>query len=147
MQQARAASAPSSAQASSIDAYLRDKGSPLAGQGEHFVRAGERYGIDPRFLVAISGQESSFGENNYRRNNAWGWGGMNFDSYREGIDTVARGLKRYYVDEGLTSVAEIQKKYCPVGADNDPTGLNVHWRDGVTKFLREQGGDPADVTA
>ena len=28
-------------------------------------------------------------------------------------------------------------RYCPVGADNDPTGLNKHWIKNVTKFRKK----------
>ena len=28
-------------------------------------------------------------------------------------------------------------KYCPVGADNDPTGLNKHWVKNVTSFRKK----------
>ena len=27
------------------------------------------------------------------------------------------------------------RRYCPVGAENDPQGLNVHWIRNVTKFV------------
>ena len=28
-------------------------------------------------------------------------------------------------------------RYCPIGADNDPNGLNKHWIGNVTKFTKE----------
>ena len=31
-------------------------------------------------------------------------------------------------------VVFLGKRYCPVGADNDPTGLNKHWIKNVRKF-------------
>ena len=45
-----------------IDAFLLAHGSPLAGEGQAFYTAGRRNGVDPAFLVAISGAESSFGQ-------------------------------------------------------------------------------------
>src|SRR5215831_3769215 len=44
--------------AQAINTYLRNQGSPLAGQGQAFVGAGRRHGVDPALLVAISGAES-----------------------------------------------------------------------------------------
>ena len=48
--------------AQTLDAFLRKRGSPLAGQGATFVSAGKRYGVDPYLMVAIAGAESSFGK-------------------------------------------------------------------------------------
>jgi hypothetical protein len=135
--------------AAGIDAYLASKGSPMTGQGAAFMDSAIRWRIDPRLLVAISGAESSFGQVTCGPNNAWGWACPNdpadFATWAAGIDTVTEGLRRYYLDEGRTSVSLIQQKYCPVGAANDPTGLNSHWSQNVTKFLLEQGGNPAMV--
>ncbi|MCW2926805.1 MAG: conjugal transfer protein [Thermoleophilia bacterium] len=132
-----------------LDAYLASKGSPMTGQGAALMASGQRWQVDPRLLVAIAGAESSFGAVTCGPNNAWGWACPNdpadFGSWADGIDTVTRGLRGYYLDEGRTSVALIQQKYCPVGAANDPTGLNSHWRANVTKFLLELGGNPAMV--
>ena len=56
-----------------IDDYLRDKGSPLAGQGEAFVNSGRTHNVDPRLLVAIAGAETTFGLNTCAEYNAWNW--------------------------------------------------------------------------
>jgi hypothetical protein len=119
--------------AKQIDAYLRKQGSPLAGQGQRFVNAGKRHGFDPLLLVAISGAESSFGKN-AKNFNPFGWGPhIPFKSWGQAIDTVARGLKKGYFDEGL-------KEWAPIGAGNDPTDLNSNWTDNVTRFYGQLGG-------
>jgi hypothetical protein len=132
-----------------LDTYLASKGSPMAGQGIAFVQSGMRWQVDPRLLVAISGAESNFGATTCGPNNAWGWACPNdpadFATWAAGIDTVTRGLREYYLDEGRTSVALIQQKYCPVGAANDPGGLNSNWLGNVTRNLLELGGSPANV--
>lgn len=146
---ARAATPATAPSAASIDAYLGSKGSPMAGQGAAFVASGGRWQLDPRLLVAIAGAESSFGQITCAPFNAWGWGCPNgpyrFTSWADGIDTVAKGLRTYYLAEGRTTVAAINQKYAPIGAANDPTGLNNHWTINVSRFLVEQGGDPNDV--
>jgi hypothetical protein len=147
------ASASSSAAASptagQIDAYLASKSSPMTGQGAAFVASGGRWQLDPRLLVAIAGAESSFGQITCAPFNGWGWGCPNgpyeFESWADGIDTVAEGLRTNYLSEGRTTVALINLKYAPIGAANDPTGLNNHWTVNVSRFLIEQGGDPNDV--
>lgn len=132
-----------------VDAYLLSKGSPMAGQGAAFVASGGRWQLDPRLLVAIAGAESNFGQITCAPFNAWGWGCPNgpyeFGSWADGIDTVAEGLRTNYLSEGRTTVALIHQKYAPIGAANDPTGLNDNWTRNVSRFLIEQGGDPNDV--
>jgi hypothetical protein len=131
-----------------IQAYLEKQGSPLAKHADDIVRSGKKHDVDPRLIVAIAGQESSFGKNNFEPYNAWGWmSGEDFSSWEQSIDRVARGLDELYVGQGLTSLSKIQQKWAPVGAGNDPTNLNSHWTTGVTKFYRELGGNPNDVTA
>lgn len=146
---ATAAAATSMPTAGQIDAYLGGKGSPMTGQGSAFVASGGRWQIDPRLLVAIAGAESSFGGITCAPFNAWGWGCPNgpyrFESWADGIDTVAKGLRTNYLSEGRTSVALIHQKYAPVAAANDPTGLNNYWTVNVSRFLVELGGDPGDV--
>ena len=45
---------------------------------------------------------------------------------------VAAGSKGDYI-------AFLGARYCPVGADNDPKGLNKHWIGNVTKFSKRFG--------
>lgn len=61
---------------------------------------------------------------------------MTFSTLQEGIDKMASNLKRNYIDKGLTTIEQIQKKYAPNGAENDPTNLNSHWTAGVTKYYK-----------
>lgn len=57
-----------------------------------------------------------------------------YSNYEEGLNDFLRVLKTYYFDLGLNSIEEIGAKYCPVGATNDPNGLNKYWVGGVTEF-------------
>lgn len=61
---------------------------------------------------------------------------MEFATLAEGIDKMASNLKRNYIDKGLTTIPQIQKKYAPLGANNDPTNLNSNWVNGVTKYYK-----------
>ncbi len=69
-----------------------------------------------------------------------GGGLMSFSSLEEGIDKMASNLKRNYIDKGLTTIEQIQKKYAPVGAANDPNGLNKNWINGVNKYYKMFSG-------
>ena len=128
-----------------LDEFLAAQGSPMAGSGSLFVAAGRRHGLDPRYLVALSGAESSFGKFLFRPFNPFGWGYFTFSSWGEAIETVARGLERGYLAEGRTSVFSIAEKYAPVGADNDPNHTNGEEPQNVAKFLGLLGGNPDDV--
>jgi hypothetical protein len=57
-----------------------------------------------------------------------------YSTYEEGLDHFVSVLKNYYFDEGLTTIEQIGAKYCPVGAENDPKGLNVNWVPSVTSI-------------
>lgn len=137
--------------ATSIDAYLFSKQSSMAGSGAYVVMSARTWNLDPRLIIAIAGAESNFGEQVCGSYNAWGWSCPNspvqFSSWQEGIETIASGLRRYYIDSGRTSVSAIQQKWAPSGAANDPTGLNNHWVGNVTKFLIEMGGSPTTLIA
>lgn len=133
--------------AARLDAWMaqRTPGSPLIGMGAEFVAAGQRHGIDPRFLVAVAAQESGLGTAGSGKNihNAFGWGpAIPFASWQENIETVAAGLAKGYLGEGRETIAAVQAKWAPVGAANDPGGLNSNWTTGVSKFYAEMGGSP-----
>ncbi|MFB7817429.1 glucosaminidase domain-containing protein [Paenibacillus chitinolyticus] len=112
----------------------------MAGTGSAFYEAGRKYGIDPAFLAAVAMHETGNGASNAvkSKNNVGGMMGknglMSFGSVQEGIDAMARNLKKNYFDQGLNTVESIQKKYAPIGAANDPTSLNKNWVNGVTKY-------------
>ena len=63
-----------------------------------------------------------------------------YNSLDEGIEAFLINLKNNYFDIGLDTFDKIQKKYCPIGAKNDPTGLNKNWLNGVNKMYEEFGG-------
>lgn len=113
-----------------------------------FQRAGEKHGVDPRFLAAISMQETGGGTSSAIRNrhNAMGIMGRSgvrrFSSVEASIEHMARGLARpdgYYA--GKSTIREIARTYAPVGAANDPRGLNRHWPGNVSRFYEQLGGD------
>jgi hypothetical protein len=153
---ARTAAAPAPATASTpagsvtgaqLDAWIARKNpdSPMIGMGDVFVREGEANGIDPRALAAIARAESSLGSDPgaRARHNAFGWGPhQTFASWEENIATVARGLRRGYLDDGLTTLAQIQGRYAPLGVSNDPTNLNSNWLRNTTALYAELGGNP-----
>jgi hypothetical protein len=133
------------ADAQSLDVQLAAAGSPLAGDGAAFVREGMAHDIDPRLLVAIAAQETmlqTYGPARAIRN-PFGLGpGIAFDDEADAIAMAARTLGRYAAD-GLRTIPAIGGRWAPVGASNDPGGLNGAWPRGVASFFSTLGGDPS----
>lgn len=118
-----------------LKSFFRQHNSPLYDHAEFIVKTADKNGLDFKLLPAIAMQESNLcrviPDNSY---NCWGWGiyggkVTRFTSYEEAIDTVARGLKKYYIDNGLVSAEEIMRKYNP----NSPNGA---WAHGVNTFIK-----------
>jgi hypothetical protein len=109
--------------------------------GSFFVEAGKKYLINPAFLAAVSMHETGNGTSNAARfkNNVAGMMGKNglksYASVEESIFDMARNLRNNYLDEGKLTLSQIGAKYAPVGAANDPTGLNNHWVKGVQHYF------------
>lgn len=84
--------------------YLERYNSPLAPYANVFVEKADKYNIDWRLVVAISGVESGFGQalpaNSY---NGWGYGIYDghvryFTSWDDAIDTVSKAIRQDYMD-------------------------------------------------
>ncbi len=116
--------------------FLESYHSPLAKYSDYILSVSAEYDLDWRILTAIAGAESTFGrnipDNCY---NAWGWGihsrgTLCFGSWKEGIRTVARGLKEKFLDDGLNTIDEIMARYAPVSLANGGS-----WAQAVTYFM------------
>jgi len=115
--------------------YLEYYQSPLLPYADLIFDISQQLGLDYRLLVAIAQQESNLckkiPDNSY---NCWGWGihsrgTLRFSSYPEAIETVAKGIKKDYIDQGLTTPEEIMKRYTPLS--------NGSWAAGVRQFMEE----------
>ncbi len=113
--------------------FFRKYDSPLFPYAEKIVEVSDKYNFDYRLLPAIAMQESNLckkiPEDSY---NCWGWGiygekVTRFKSYNEAIETVAKGIKKHYINHGLISVRSIMNKYNP--------SSNGSWARGVIHFL------------
>jgi hypothetical protein len=133
----------SDALAGRIDTYLNSthtSAHPLAGHGSVFVSQGLQYSTNPRFIVAISGNETSFGVHICGTDNAfnWFWNGScsnsPFDSWDSGIHTVSHFMQKSYILHGYTTIPTIAKKYCTTGCSS--------WIPLVERFYADLGGDP-----
>lgn len=117
-----------------LKAFFRKYNSPLYDYAEKIVEVSDKYQFDYRLLPAIAMQESNLcrfiPEDSY---NCWGWGiygttVTRFNSYDEAIETIAKGIKKHYIDQGLVTASAIMKKYTPPSQGS--------WAHGVNTFLK-----------
>lgn len=114
--------------------FFRKYNSPLYDYAEFIVEVSDKYRFDYRLLPAIAMQESNLCKYIPKdSHNCWGWGiyGDNvikFNSYKEAIETVARGIRKNYLDKGLITASKIMEKYTPSSKGS--------WAHGVNTFLR-----------
>ena len=112
--------------------FLSQYDSPLVGEAYSFVKYADEYDLDFRLVAAISGVESTFGKRIPGGYNGWGWGvygtqALYFDSWKDGIYTVSKGLKEDYVSRGLTDPYSMNKRYA----------TSPRWGRNVTFFMNE----------
>lgn len=116
-----------------LKSFFRKHDSPLYEHADFIVRVSDKNGLDYRLIPAIAMQESTACKAiPYGSHNCWGWGiygtlVTRFNSYPEAIETVAAGLKKNYIDQGLTTPEEIMAKYTP--------SSNGSWAKGVGNVL------------
>ncbi len=117
-----------------------------------FAAAGEKFGVDPRFLAAVSMHETANGNSSAFRNknNAMGIMGSSrttksFPDVQSSIMSQASSLKNNPAYAGRNTVEQIGERYAPVGAHNDAKGLNNHWVGGVNKNLAALGGQVGEA--
>lgn len=112
------------------------------------MEAGQRYNVDPRFVVAIAAAESSFGVNGAcatQRHNAWGYGQpcWNFQTWEEAINQVTMDIGRSYLPRGQNTIPSFV--ISPAGTCTShcwcASGC-TDWIFNVRRVYAEQGGNP-----
>jgi hypothetical protein len=113
-----------------VSNFLRKYDSPLLPFANQIIEISDKYHLDYRLLVAIAMQESGLCKKiPPLSHNCWGYGiygdlVTRFSSYPEGMETVARGLKKNYIDQGLNTPEEIMAKYTPPSQGSWAVGVN-----------------------
>lgn len=120
----------------------------FTGKSDAFIKSAKKAKIDPVLLAAIAFHETGRGSSNMvqERNNPGGLYDSSkgdffkYKSLEDGILAMALNLSDNYIEKGLFTIDAIGSKYAPIGAENDPTGLNVHWVPNVSNMIAEFGG-------
>jgi len=139
--------APGSGPVGEIDAWVAREVplSPLTGIGAAMVAGAAGSGLDPRLLAAIALQETRLGTagGGPAVHNPFGLGpGLAFPNWAAAIALAVHTLESMHA-AGARTIAEIAVHWAPVGAANDPTGLNANWVGGVSSAYAALGGNPA----
>ncbi len=122
------------ARSANLKIFFRKHNSSLYDYADKIVEVSDKYQFDYRLLPAIAMQESNLcrviPDDSH---NCWGWGiygttVTKFDSYDEAIETVAKGIRKHYIDKGLVTASAIMKKYTPPSQGS--------WAYGVNTFLK-----------
>jgi cell wall-associated NlpC family hydrolase len=120
------------------------------GYEDTFISVAESFGIDPVLFVSIALHETGNGTSNavVNKNNPGGL--MNpatgskelfeYSSLTDGIKAMGQTLHNRIIKDGLTTIDRLGAVYAPVGAANDPNGLNQHWVGNVSKYTNSLGG-------
>lgn len=126
----------------------------LLGLEKLFIKWSIIYQINPALAAAIAMHETGNGSSMKARvkRNLFGImtnGGRmlkEFPTFEAGIKEGIKNLSLNYLNKGINTISAIQAKYAPIGAENDPNGLNKNWINGVTSYYKKlTGQEPSDL--
>lgn len=124
----------------------------LSGEEQYTIQAAQKAGVNPALFAAIMGTESGWGTSyavrvqNNPSGQMTGSHVIHYSSLEEGIDATGATLHNLVVKGGLNTLQELQRAYAPVGASNDPNGMNSGWLKSVTTIIK-YFLPPADAAA
>ncbi len=110
------------------------------------ITEAKKNGLSPVIFAAVMIHESAWGTSQgiIEKNNPAGLmsenGLLSYSTLDEGIEATGRTLKNLIVDQQLTTIEQLGSVYSPVGADNDPTGLNNYWVSAIKQLMVQLGG-------
>ncbi|WP_316164539.1 MULTISPECIES: phage tail tape measure protein [unclassified Bradyrhizobium] len=114
-------------------------GTAMADKYDQVVSAAKANGISPALLAGIMAHETGQGKN-LNWNNPGGLmtssGKMRFGSLDTGIEKTASVVAKNW-SRARGDLGRMGHIYAPIGAANDPNGLNKHWVGGVGKFMSQ----------
>jgi hypothetical protein len=126
-----------------IELYLRKNKSPMLDSYQDLILTAQKHGIDPIFMVSIAQCESNLGKKMPHKDaadptschNPFGWGihskgTLCFDTWQQGYEAVASGLRSKYFNKGYENPEDIMKKYTPPALEKQGS-----WAKCVNHFI------------
>ena len=132
--------------------YLKMHKSPMTETSNDLVRAARKYEIDPIMMLSIAQCESNLGkkmphktEDKLECKNPFGWGihsagTLCFNSWQEGYEKVAKGLREKYFNDGLTNPEEIMHRYTPPALEKEGS-----WAKCVNYFMQKIADNQEEI--
>lgn len=132
-----------------INVINKNLGGKLANKGEYIYRASVANEVPAFLVVAIMKHETGSGIDKssclWSHNNVGGFFDGNHLKYyktvEQSINEMCINVKRYYIDQGLTTIEKFGARYCPVGINDN--GTNKYWVPAINrnyiKLLNELG--------
>ncbi len=96
--------------------FFKKYNSPLELNAETFIKVADQYNIDYKILPAIACVESTCAKFYIKENyNPFGWGSgkIQFSSFDEAIEKIAKGLDEIYLSKGRDTIETIAPVYNP----------------------------------
>lgn len=130
-----------------LSAYFAKHNSPLETSAQDFIDAANQYNLDWKLVAAISGVESTFGKHIPGGYNGWGWGvygtqAIYFESWREAIFTISKGLRENYINKGYTEPYSMNRIYA---ASPFWGGKVTYFMNQIDKFAAEYETENAEL--
>ncbi|WP_240458794.1 peptidoglycan DD-metalloendopeptidase family protein [Virgibacillus sp. Bac330] len=131
------------------NAYFEtNKSGAFKGHGDTIIELAKEKGIDPVLFGAIALHETAYGKSQavVNKNNPGGLMNPNgsglyrFSNLDEGLSAMANTLYNRIIVDGLVTIEKLGSVYAPIGADNDPNNLNVHWAPNTKRIAAKLGG-------
>ncbi len=129
----------------------------LSNTGKAFFDTGVSSKVNPALAVAIANHETGYGTSNAVKNKNNPGGIMDpksghktlksFSTINEGVKYMVENLGRRIHKDGKNTIESLGAMYAPIGAANDPKGLNKHWVPNVKAMYKKiVGTDNVKVT-
>ena len=132
------------ARSKKIKVFFNKYGAPLSDYSDFIIEMADKYEIDWKLVSAIGFCEGNGGKKIPEGSfNTWGWGASeadlarksgkyNMGSWENAIETVSKGLKKGYINEGRDTPFEIMLKYAPQSINNGGS-----WAKCVESYMHE----------
>lgn len=118
----------------------------FSSKADKIIAEAQKAGVSPVIFAAIMIHESAWGTSKAIREHNNPSGQMSssviihYATLDEGIEATGRTLKNLIIERELQTVEALGSVYCPIGAANDPLGLNKNWVPAIKGFMKELGG-------
>lgn len=133
---------------------IKAQGHVYADKADKIISEANKAGVSAPLFGAIMASESGWGtsmailEANNPSGQMQGSTIIHYPTLDAGIEATGATLHNLVIERKLDTVEKLGSVYCPVGASNDPTGLNANWVPSVKAIMKTlNGGTDVDTIA